>query len=205
VTTGTAIPTGSATIYLVRHGRTALNAEGALRGHLNPPLDETGWREARAIAGVLAPLEPRRIVSSPLRRALETAHCIADGCGIDVDIGAKLVDRDYGQWAGRSPEHVSQEWGRIADAPGVESDDSVLRRAREALEATADSVQGAAAVVVAHDAINRALLASLDPSRFADAEVVPQRTGCFNVLRRSRAGWTVAEVDVYPNSGAEGG
>ena len=127
VTTGAAIPAGSATIYLVRHGRTALNAEGALRGHLDPPLDETGWREARAIAGVLAPLEPRRIVSSPLRRALETARCIADRCGIGVDIGERLIDRDYGQWAGRSPEQVSREWGRIADAPGVESEDSVLR------------------------------------------------------------------------------
>lgn len=205
MTTGAAIPAGSATIYLVRHGRTALNAEGALHGHLDPPLDETGWREARAIAGVLAPLEPRRIVSSPLRRALETPRCIADRCGIGVDIGERLIDRDYGQWAGRSPEQVSREWGRIADAPGVESEDSVLERARDALEATADGVQGAAAVVVAHDAVNRALLASLDPARFADAEVVPQRTGCFNVLHRSRAEWTVVEVDVYPNSGQEMG
>jgi probable phosphoglycerate mutase len=31
------------TIFLVRHGRTALNAEGRFRGRLDPPLDDRGF------------------------------------------------------------------------------------------------------------------------------------------------------------------
>ena len=42
---------GARHLYLVRHGQTALNAEGRLRGLSNPPLDETGDAEARNLAG----------------------------------------------------------------------------------------------------------------------------------------------------------
>lgn len=33
-------------VYLVRHGRTPLNADGVLRGRLDPPLDDAGRAEA---------------------------------------------------------------------------------------------------------------------------------------------------------------
>ncbi|HWX99407.1 MAG TPA: phosphoglycerate mutase family protein, partial [Mycobacterium sp.] len=33
-------------VYLARHGRTVLNAEGRLRGLSNPPLDDIGRVEA---------------------------------------------------------------------------------------------------------------------------------------------------------------
>ena len=56
-------------VYLVRHARTALNADGRLRGHLDPPLDDVGRSEARELAVVLASLRPVRVVTSPLRRA----------------------------------------------------------------------------------------------------------------------------------------
>jgi probable phosphoglycerate mutase len=40
--------TGARTlVYLARHGQTALNESGVLRGLLDPPLDETGhWTRA---------------------------------------------------------------------------------------------------------------------------------------------------------------
>jgi broad specificity phosphatase PhoE len=41
-------------IYLVRHGRTKLNAAGVLRGHLDPPLDVVGRRQVRELGVALA-------------------------------------------------------------------------------------------------------------------------------------------------------
>ena len=38
------------TVYLIRHGRTGLNAQGWLRGRSDPPLDEVGRVEADRLA-----------------------------------------------------------------------------------------------------------------------------------------------------------
>lgn len=44
------MPDTSRLILLVRHGRTAFNAEGRLRGLADPELDETGIAQAHATA-----------------------------------------------------------------------------------------------------------------------------------------------------------
>ncbi len=44
----------AASIFLVRHGRTPLNAEGRFRGRLDPPLDDRGLAEASAAVHEIA-------------------------------------------------------------------------------------------------------------------------------------------------------
>lgn len=190
-------------IYLARHGQTELNATGALRGHLDPTLDGVGQREAKGLAMALASFRPGLVVSSPLRRAVETARFIADECGIDVEVDELLIDRDYGQWAGRPLEEVVREFGSVDAAPGVEPRDAVVTRATLALETVADRAEDGA-VIVAHDAVNRLLISALDPHHFNVVEQIPQRTACFNLLQRVDGNWTVARVDVRPGREADG-
>jgi uncharacterized membrane protein YkvA (DUF1232 family) len=52
------------TVYLIRHGRTELNAGGWLRGRIDPPLDEVG-RVARPKGSLLA--EALRLLPDVLR------------------------------------------------------------------------------------------------------------------------------------------
>jgi broad specificity phosphatase PhoE len=60
-------------LYLVRHGRAAATfAEAA-----DPGLDELGRSQAEAVGAKLASLGPLAIVSSPLKRAQETASPLA--------------------------------------------------------------------------------------------------------------------------------
>ncbi|HMU80491.1 MAG TPA: phosphoglycerate mutase family protein, partial [Microthrixaceae bacterium] len=63
-------------LVVVRHGRTAANAAGLLLGRLDVDLDALGRRQAVALAAaVTASSGPiRTVVSSPLRRAVETAE-----------------------------------------------------------------------------------------------------------------------------------
>lgn len=188
----------TSTVYLVRHGRTALNASGQLRGLLDPPLDEVGRDEARALAAAIAPSEPILVVSSPLRRAVETAEAIAAECGLTAEIDPALIDRDYGPWAGHRLEDVIAEWGSLDDAPDVEPLADVLERARLVLDDVVQRVGAERAVIVAHDAINRSLIALLDPARWQYPAQVPQRTGCLNVVYHGTDRWLVAKVDVSP-------
>jgi broad specificity phosphatase PhoE len=95
-------------LLLVRHGLTDWNREGRFQGHLDPPLSDDGQEQARLIATRLAASageRPRRIVSSPLLRALETAKLIADALGLPTDeVGrdARLMELGQGAWEGRS-------------------------------------------------------------------------------------------------------
>jgi broad specificity phosphatase PhoE len=57
---------------MVRHGRAVSGAETA-----DPGLDELGRAQAEAVASVLAPLGPLRILASPLRRTRETSRPLA--------------------------------------------------------------------------------------------------------------------------------
>lgn len=60
-------------LFLVRHGRTSLNAAGLLRGELDVPLDPSGETEAAELGRSFREVGLEAVVSSPLVRAVETA------------------------------------------------------------------------------------------------------------------------------------
>jgi probable phosphoglycerate mutase len=90
-------------LIVVRHGQTHANASGLLLGRADPPLDATGRGQAAAVAAALAPLPPRsrttRIISSPLRRARETAALIAREGPVEID--ERWIELDYGTYEGK--------------------------------------------------------------------------------------------------------
>ena len=181
-------------VYLVRHGRTAFNADGRLRGHLDPPLDEVGRAEAADLGIVLGSLRLSRIVASPLLRAMQTAEIVAAEAAVPVVVDKRLIDRDYGPWAGERQASVIAEWGSLDAAPGVEPAGSVAQRVCDVLDAQVADLAAGPVVLVAHDAINRALLCQLDPP-LGPPERIAQRTACWNVLSRIDGVWAVERVD----------
>jgi broad specificity phosphatase PhoE/ADP-ribose pyrophosphatase YjhB (NUDIX family) len=193
---------GVARIYLARHGRTPLNAAGVLRGHLDPLLDAVGRQQAEWLGVALGDRGARLVVASPLRRAVETAQAVATRAHVDVEIDPRLIDRDYGRWAGQPKEDVEAQWGTVDEAPGVEPAAEVRARAWEALADIARQIQGGVAVVVSHDAPNRLILAALDPG-LADPDQLPQETGCFNTLDYRDGRWTVVSVNEVPGAPAD--
>lgn len=181
-------------VYLVRHGQTALNADGRLRGLANPPLDDIGVAEAADLAVVLASKQPTVIVSSPLDRAVHTAWVIAAAVGIVPSVDDRFNDRDYGPWTGEVKTDVVARWGSVDDAPGVEALSRVLARARPALDALLDGGSTGPIVVVTHDAVIRPLIASIDPAKTD----LTEPTGCWNHLVRTNGSWAVGAVDQKP-------
>jgi broad specificity phosphatase PhoE len=65
-------------LVLVRHGRAAAGWDT----DPDPPLDDLGWAQARAVADVLAPLGPQPVLSSPLCRCQESAQPLAERWGV---------------------------------------------------------------------------------------------------------------------------
>lgn len=172
------------THVLARHGRTVLNAQGRLRGRLDPPLDELGRAQAARLAELLVPLVAgwrHPIVSSPLARTIQTAQAIAARTGLTVTIDERLIDRDYGQWAGHLRDEVLGRWGSLDAAPGVEAHAQLDARVRSILD---ESVEWEPVVLVTHDAVLHVLLGHLDP-RLTDTQIDP---GSWSSLGRTATG-----------------
>jgi broad specificity phosphatase PhoE len=181
---------GVTRVYLARHGRTALNAEGRLRGLSDPPLDEVGSAEVARLAEVLATKKPVAVVCSPLQRATATAQAIGTAASAPVTIDVRLNDRDYGPMTGLRRDAVEHRYGSIDSAPGVEPISALADRARRAFFELVAELGPGPVVMVSHDAFNRALLKELDPS----LEQIGQRTACWNQLSLVDGTW---QVDAY--------
>jgi broad specificity phosphatase PhoE len=145
-------------ILLVRHGRTTANAEGLLLGRLDPPLDETGVRQAAAAASLLAAAErrPTRLVSSPLTRTRQTAAAIGEALGLEVELDDRWLELDYGELDGVPLADVPAEtWATWRTDPefcpaGGECLSALGRRVRAACDELAEEVAEADVVVVSH-------------------------------------------------------
>ncbi|HVW35626.1 MAG TPA: histidine phosphatase family protein [Acidimicrobiia bacterium] len=87
-------------LVLVRHGRTAWNAEGRFQGQADPPLDGTGWEQARRTAREIAGFRPEAIISSDLRRAHQTAVMLGVTCGLVPSTDPGLREVALGAWEG---------------------------------------------------------------------------------------------------------
>ena len=105
-------------ITLVRHGRTAYNAERRLQGQIDIPLDETGaWQVARTGEALrklyVDPHHGARrqlVVASDLGRAMATAHAFADPLGLSVHPDARVRERGFGEWEGLNVDELAERW-----------------------------------------------------------------------------------------------
>ncbi|MFI7134044.1 bifunctional RNase H/acid phosphatase [Nonomuraea sp. NPDC050153] len=177
--TGWAPPTRVATsLLLLRHGETALSVERRFSGRGDAELTPNGLAQAAAAAERLS-REPYRldaIVSSPLKRARQTAEAVARRTGLDVEVDEDLRELDFGEWEGHTFTEVQRRWPAelstwLADPetapPGGESFATVARRVQAAGERLVERYEGRTVLAISHVTpikmlLRQALLAPLE-------------------------------------------
>lgn len=104
-------------VYLVRHGRTALNAEARFQGRRDEPLDEIGLEQAKSLAEKLHATVPPELHDqvqfhcSPLKRAVMTMDWIARRFTVPTNrivIENGLIEMGFGTWEGLTSPQVKQ-------------------------------------------------------------------------------------------------
>lgn len=141
-------------LILVRHGRTALNAQRRLQGRSDHDLDSVGRDQARRIATRLRRDfgDDLRVVSSPLRRARATAEAFGDA----IEIDERWIEIDYGHLEGTPVAEVDAEiWARWREDPDFapdagESHRALYARVHEACQDLMDLAREHPVVVVSH-------------------------------------------------------
>lgn len=160
-----------ARFLLVRHGESEWNAQARWQGRGDPPLSERGRTQARAAAERLRGFAGA-VVSSPLRRAHETAEIIASVLGLGrVVFVTDLQEVDTGAWSGLTSDEIAErfpdEWlalreGRHEGWPGGETRAGFVQRVIAAVEELARQHADGEVLVVTHGGPIGALERQLD-------------------------------------------
>ncbi len=93
-------------LYIMRHGQTDANLGGQIQGQNDVPLNDTGRTQATMAVEKIVPLGIKRIVSSDLSRAAETAGIIASQLNITVEYDPRLREYNFGDLGKMQPGQI---------------------------------------------------------------------------------------------------
>lgn len=117
------------TVYVIRHGEAAGNAEHRFIGQTQMELTERGRRQAEAVANRLREEPIERLLASDLNRAVKTLEPLSRVVGLEIEPSADLREIDNGEWSGLLPTEIEAGWpdlwrdytdGADVDRPGGE-------------------------------------------------------------------------------------
>jgi probable phosphoglycerate mutase len=159
-------------IWLVRHGESDWNVSGLVQGQAEGPvLTAAGREQAKRLAHSLRRFPIRKIVTSDLTRAVETASIIGQRLRRHWDLVPALRERNFGEAQGTPLSSLHPEWsgvdgGRVVDAdafpPGGESVRELRDRVVDFFSQLAHEERDGDVLVVAHGGVIRVALAHCD-------------------------------------------
>ena len=159
-----------ATVYVVRHGESEANREGRYQGRHESPLSALGHRQAAALANALAASKVTCVISSPLRRCIETALPLAARLGVALECDDRVVEIAHGTWEGRLRAEVEREdaarmhaWRKAPQHVRFDGGESLADVDARWRSFAATRPADVDAIVVTHDILVRlAILAATD-------------------------------------------
>lgn len=147
-------------LVLARHGQTPFSVDRRYSGQGDPDLTGLGLTQAERTAERLAGIPHlAAVVTSPLRRCLDTAERAAAAAGVPLEVEPDLIETDFGRWEGltfgeaaeQDPELHSRWLGDTSvPPPGGESFAVVRARVERALRRIVGDHPGGVVAVVSH-------------------------------------------------------
>jgi broad specificity phosphatase PhoE len=156
-------------LLLVRHGETDHNRDHLVLGRADVPLNETGVRQASALARALSGEQITAVYCSPLQRTRLTAAQIAGAHGLEPIVEDGLIEMDIGDMDGLTFAELREKapgwlerWqtaeGPELAMPGGERLVDVRDRAWATLSAIAERHEGQGVCLVTHNFVILSLL-----------------------------------------------
>ncbi len=159
-------------LLLVRHGETEWNRQSRFQGQIDVPLNANGEQQAQQAAAFLQAIPLRYAVTSPMLRPRKTAEIIlAFHPDVVLETDDRLKEISHGLWEGKLESEIEAEFGgelqrwkqtpEAVQMPEGENLNQVWQRATaawDAIVALAASREPGITLVVAHDAVNKAIL-----------------------------------------------
>ncbi len=160
-------------LLLVRHGETEWNRQKRFQGQIDVPLNNNGHAQARRASEFLANVKIDKAFSSPMLRPKDTAlEILSKHPHIKLELFEELKEISHGLWEGKFEHEIEAEFAGQLDIwqsqpetvqmPEGENLQQVWDRIAIILQKIVESVPaGETALIVAHDAVNKAILCLL--------------------------------------------
>lgn len=168
----TAPPTSDTVLVLARHAQTVWHADNRYAGAASDiDLTDQGRRQVAELARWAAGQQFDAVVSSPVRRAVETARPCAEAVGTPLVLREDLREVGFGIAEGHTLAELAETDPGMVERfrrdpvanpfPGAEPPELAARRAAADLREVAARYRGARVLVVAHNTLLRLALCSL--------------------------------------------
>ncbi|MDX2242628.1 MAG: histidine phosphatase family protein [Leptolyngbyaceae cyanobacterium bins.302] len=205
---------------LVRHGETDWNRQKRFQGQIDVPLNDNGRSQSNQAATYLKDVPIRYAVTSPMLRPKETAEIILQHHpDVELELEDNLREISHGLWEGKLEAEIEaefpgelQRWQQTPEAvqmPEGENLQQVWDRSIAAwnsiLQTTLDRPEPGITLIVAHDAVNKALLCyllGLEPKNFWSFK---QGNGAVSVIDYAGAGSQPVLTCINSTAHLEGG
>jgi broad specificity phosphatase PhoE len=173
-------------------------------------LSERGRRQAEAIAPVLAAMHPDAIISSGMRRALQTAEPIARACDREIIVEPALHERRVGALSGTSFQAADGVWpetlrrwmaGDVDYAPeGAESFAAIRARVLPIWERLTTVHHDRTIAIICHGVVCKVLLLSLLEGYDLGSwnRIGPIGNVALNELARANGVWRLVRLNFLP-------
>ena len=182
------------TICLIRHGETDWNKEGRLQGREDIELNEAGKLQAAKCAEYLSRSHWDEVVSSPLKRALQTAKIIKNRLNLyEIQEVYSFIERDYGEGSGLTKEERDARFpdGVVA---GVEDNNTLAERTMNAMIDIVESYRGKRVIIISHGSAINSILASITKNQIGTGKTV-LKNGCISFIQHDGYDWEILKYN----------
>jgi broad specificity phosphatase PhoE len=156
-------------IFLIRHGEIPSNAINRYAGWSDEELTEAGIKQVRAVSKKLKAYPIKKLFTSPLRRAVQTAEIVGESFDLAPMVEPGLKELKLGPWEGLCEKEIAkqypEEWfiwytnPAKLDLPGRERLEELMERAVRTIERIRyEMLDEDSVVAVTHVPIIRVLL-----------------------------------------------
>lgn len=145
-------------LYVARHGQTVWNAENKVCGITDVALTELGMAQAKELAAVVATKNVSLIISSPLKRAVETSKIVSNICNIPMETDERLIEQNYGIYEGvdrKNNDFLSNKRNFAFKYPGGESMMQVAYRVYGLLDEVKSKYKKENVLIISHGGVCR--------------------------------------------------
>jgi broad specificity phosphatase PhoE len=177
---------GETLVSTVRHGLTELNRDQRVGGQIDVPLIPEGRAQAEEARVSFDGTPVDIVVSSPLRRSIETASIVTGLPEDRIEVDRLATERSFGAMEGLRPAEVRErlpevrylyigDIGYSLNPPGGEPFPELQDRARRFLEGLLDRCRGQRIAVFSHQNFLQQLhgvLLGLDPFESLERDIL---------------------------------
>lgn len=144
-------------LYFLRHGETDWNVMGRIQGRTDIPLNSNGVRQAKESSEFLTNLNIDYIVTSPLKRAQDTAKIVQEKINVDLIVMEEFIELSFGDAEGMTlDERLKLYPDRVY--PNQEEESSFKTRFSKGLDIVQNKYRNKNVLIVSHGALINAIL-----------------------------------------------